>query len=298
MTTRTSPLVCGFVGIGNIGAGMTASLLRAGFRTVVFDVDEGAVARAVSQGAERAADVGGLTGVADVVFVCVHNEDQLEQVCFGDAGIVATAVEGSTIIVNSTVSPGLVRLVARVAGERGVHVVDAPLSGRAEGAESGDLTLMLGAPESVIEAVRPVLEAVASRLTRVGDVGAGQVAKLANNMMALCNELIVMEAIEFAERSGLARDDLLGVVSASSGASWAASHYSHFDRYRERDVQRDVDMSVRLGKDLRIARAEADRLGLELPILRECSQRLPSMFSRRWDQFASIADTSNTSTPA
>jgi 3-hydroxyisobutyrate dehydrogenase len=273
----------GLIGLGNIGLGMAESLCRDGFRLMVYDIDDRRQQAAEQFGATAATSVGELSASCTAVLVCVRTDEEVRGLFLEPGGILEHAAPGNLLVVHSTAQPATLQELERLASGRGTFLVDAPLSGRAEGAHAGELTLMVGGSAVAVARARDVLAALASNVIQVGPVGAGQIAKLANNIMALCNQLLVMEAAKLGASYGLDRALLLTVAAASSGQSWSGDHYDHFDRYRLREPELSSEqMSVRLRKDLDYAVKCAADAGLELPILDTCRSLLPSMFLERW----------------
>jgi 3-hydroxyisobutyrate dehydrogenase-like beta-hydroxyacid dehydrogenase len=174
--------------------------------------------------------------------------------------------------------------LARAAADLGVELVDAPVSGASIGAEQGTLTCILGGAEDAVQRIRPVIAAAATNIMHVGPVGAAQVVKLANNIMFHGNQLIAMEAVRFVRSFGLDQQVLLDVAQVSTGGSWVASHFEHFDRYGvEHTLSGSEELPHRFGKDLRYAVAAAQERWTYLPLTALASQLLPEMFSQRWN---------------
>jgi 3-hydroxyisobutyrate dehydrogenase-like beta-hydroxyacid dehydrogenase len=142
---------------------------------------------------------------------------------------------------------------------------------------------MIGGEDWAIERIWPFFKLMGKELIRVGAAGAGQVVKLGNNIMALCNQVVHMEAIRFVKAHGVTQEALDRVASVSTGASWAASNYAHFDRYGvEHTLARTPELPHRLGKDLRYAISVAQEKWTYMPTVSLCSQLLPSLFEQRW----------------
>ena len=159
----------GFIGLGAMGSGMAASLCRAGFAVRGYDVREAALARLVEQGGARAATPAEAAQGAKLLFVMVVNDAQVEAVLFGEHGAAAALAEGATVVLSSTVPAGFVREVGARLAERGLHLLDAPVSGGAVAAEAGELTIMASGPPAAFAAADPALEACARTVYRLGD---------------------------------------------------------------------------------------------------------------------------------
>jgi 3-hydroxyisobutyrate dehydrogenase-like beta-hydroxyacid dehydrogenase len=272
---------------------MAERLQRAGFNLTVFDVRDEAVRRLRDLGARPAGSPGDVAAGADVVLTCVLYDHQVQQIFHGEDGILAGASPGLVVTVHSTVPPQVLQELAVAAAGRGVDLVDAPVSGASLGAEQGTLTCIVGGSDDAVVRVRPVLAAVASDIVHVGPVGAAQVVKLANNIMFHGNQLIAMEAIRFVQAFGLDKEVLLDVAAVSTGGSWVASHFEHFDRYgTEHTLAGSAELPHRFGKDLRYAIAVAQERCTYLPLTALASQLLPGMFAERWGIGSGSGETS------
>ncbi|MDG4649753.1 NAD(P)-dependent oxidoreductase [Roseibacterium sp. SDUM158017] len=214
---RTSVLV---IGLGSMGFGMAQSCLRAGLATRGVDVNPEAEARFAASGGQ-AGDALAAAADLDAVAVVVLNAVQLEAVLFGPEGIVPHLRAGAVVIACPTVAPSVVRdMAARCAG-RGVHYLDAPISGGAVKAAEGALSIMASGPAEAFEAAGPVLEATAAKVFRLGDVpGAGSAMKAVNQLLAGVHIAAMGEAMAFGMTQGVRPDTFLEVISQCAGTSW------------------------------------------------------------------------------
>jgi 3-hydroxyisobutyrate dehydrogenase len=278
----------GFVGLGNMGGPMAANIAKAGFDLAVFDLREEALAEMEALGARRAASLGDLVASVDLLCVCVLHDAQLRELYFGPQGIIANARQGLLTAIHSTVPPATVLEIDAKGRDAGMTTIDAPVSGARDGSLAGALTIMVGAGDEALAQARPVFEAMGSNIFHVGDVGAGQVVKLGNNLMALANALVAMEAARLASAYGVKRDALFDVARVSSGASRAIDRWDIYDRYgAEHMLAGTEELSHQLAKDLRYAVSAATERRETLPIVALCSQLLPAMFAERWRNGAS-----------
>ncbi|MEL6451993.1 MAG: 3-hydroxyisobutyrate dehydrogenase [Pseudomonadota bacterium] len=207
----------GFIGLGNMGAPMAANLAAAGHSVTGFDV-AGTTAAGVTVAAsatEAAAD-------QDVVITMLPNGDILRAVA---AQVVPAMRPGATLIDCSTVDVDSARAVATQAEAAGVHAVDAPVSGGIGGAAGGTLTFMAGGSAQAFAAAQPLFEIMGQKAVHCGDAGAGQAAKICNNMILGATMIATCEAFALADKLGLARDKMFDVVSTSSGYSWSMNAY-------------------------------------------------------------------------
>ncbi|MBV7485548.1 NAD(P)-dependent oxidoreductase [Bordetella sp. BOR01] len=276
----------GFVGLGNMGGPMATSIAKAGRHPMVYDLRKEAVRTQVSHGAVAATSLAELIQECDIIGTCLLHDHQVKEAFLGENGIVALGRPGQIAMIHSTVLPQTVLAIAAAAKEKGIGIVDAPVSGGGarsrESALEGTLTLMVGAEDWAWEKARPILEIVGANVIRVGAPGAGQVVKLGNNIMALCNQVLHMEAIRFVQAYGVTREALDTVARVSSGDSWAVANYEFFDKFGVDHTMAGPELSHVLGKDIRYAVAVAQEQATYLPAVALCSQLLPGMFEERW----------------
>lgn len=283
MSDEGRPIKVGYVGLGNMGAPMAATLVRAGFDVAVFDVRPDSMEPLVAAGARAATSVADLASAVDVLCTCVLYDDQVRSIFLDPGGIVADGRPGLVALIHSTVHPETAVDIAAAAGERGISVVDVAVSGGSARSGAGSLTLMIGGDQGAIDRAAPVLDAIGDRKFVVGSVGMGQVVKLGNNVMALGNALVAMEAVRLVESFGLDRSLLFEVAQASSGASAAITDWPALDRYgTAHTLAGTSELPHRLAKDLRYAVAVAQERWVTLPIVALCSQLLPQMMAARW----------------
>jgi 3-hydroxyisobutyrate dehydrogenase len=293
--TQVAPKI-GFVGLGDMGGPMALNLAKAGVDLTVFDLRSEAVERLRLAGAKAAGSVGEVAADVDVLSTCVLYDHQVREIFLGSEGILANAKEGLVALIHSTILPDTVAEISRQAKDRGIAILDAPVSGSSIASRAGTLTVMVGGDAEALVAAGPLLSIVGENIIHVGSPGMGQVAKLANNIMSLGNQTVAMEAVRFAEAFGLDRRMLFDVVKVSTGASWAATNYEHFDRFgTEHTLAGTPELSHRLGLDLRYAVSLAQDRSTYLPVVSLCSQVMPGMFDDRWDRIA--AERQETSLP-
>ncbi|HYH49852.1 MAG TPA: NAD(P)-dependent oxidoreductase [Acidimicrobiia bacterium] len=267
----------GFVGLGEMGLPMARTLLRAGFRIRACDRRPEAAAAAERAGALAAATLSDLAVCPVVALVVVSDA----QVATAGRELVTHLQPGAVIVVHSTVLPETVTSLAAAAAVSGVDVLDAPVSGAVMAAERGELAIMAGGPEPVLQRCRPVLDAL-GRVIPVGAVGSGQVVKLLNNMLQAGHRLLQCEAIEVAARCGIDEATVRAVLAASSGGSWTNEHWEHLDRqFLEHTLAgTDAFMSF-LTKDPHHAMQLARGLGLEPPVMATVDARVEEAYAAR-----------------
>lgn len=207
------------LGLGAMGLPMATALVR-GFDVVGFDVAPERVALAVEAGATGAGTVAEACAGTDVVVVGVRDGAQLDALVLGDGGVAESLAAGAVVVVTSTVGEAAVRSVADALAARGIHCVDAPVSGGPVRAGTGDLLIMVGADDDALAAARPVLDALSSSLTVVGGIGAGQQLKTVNQLLCGIHTAAASEALALAHRLGLDLDACIEVLSQGAAASF------------------------------------------------------------------------------
>lgn len=210
----------GFVGVGNMGGPIAGHVIGAGHAVSVFDLRAEVVAPLVELGASPAASIAGTAASADAVFLSLPMPSDVEDVVTGSGGLLEAMGRGTAIIDLSTSSPSLSRRLAEICAEQDVAFIDAPVSGGVYGARKGTLAVMVGGPEDVVETYRDVLESFAAKVVRCGEVGAGNVVKAVNNMLAFINMMGTTEALLLGAKAGVDPAVIREVVAASSGASF------------------------------------------------------------------------------
>ena len=190
----------GFIGLGIMGRPMAKNLIKAGHELVVCDFNKEAVADLVSLGAEKAENGAEVASKCDQVITMVPNSPQVRAVVLGEGGIIEKAKAGFTLIDKSSIDPVESRKIGAELEKKGCQMLDAPVSGGEPKAIDGTLSVMVGGKEEVFEKYLPVLKAMAGSVTRVGELGAGNTAKLANQIVVACNIAAVAEALTFAKK--------------------------------------------------------------------------------------------------
>ncbi|MCC8668437.1 3-hydroxyisobutyrate dehydrogenase [Xanthomonas arboricola] len=210
-----------FIGLGNMGGPMAANLSKAGHQLRVFDLVPAALDAAVAAGAHAASSAHDTLADAEIVISMLPASRHVEALYLGEAGILAQIPEGALVIDCSTIAPASARKLAAEAQARGLAVLDAPVSGGTAGAAAGSLTFIVGGAAQVLERARPVLQAMGKNIFHVGDNGAGQVAKLCNNMALGVIMAATGEALALGVAQGLDPAVLSQMMAVSTGRSWA-----------------------------------------------------------------------------
>ena len=210
-----------FIGLGNMGGPMAANLAKAGHAVKAFDLSAQACQAAREQGVEVAASVAEAVAGAGTVISMLPASRHVESLYLGDAGVLAQLATGALVIDCSTIAPASAQKVAQAALERGIRMIDAPVSGGTAGAAAGTLTFIVGGPAESLELARPALQAMGRNIFHMGDAGAGQVAKLCNNMALAVIMGVTAEAIALGAAHGLDPRVLSQMMAVSTGRSWA-----------------------------------------------------------------------------
>ena len=214
----------GFIGTGTMGQPMLSNLVTKGFEVVAFDVVPAALEAAVALGAARAGSVREAAANCDLVITMLPSSANVEAVYLGSGGIVESAAQGQLCVDMSTIDPGTSQRVAARLKEGGMRFLDAPVSGGVGGATAGTLAIMVGGDAGDLEEARPALAAMGSNIIHVGAVGAGEVAKLCNNLISGSALVAVAEAFRIGEAFGVDPEILTRVIAKSSGATWVMEH--------------------------------------------------------------------------
>ena len=255
---------CAFVGLGVMGYPMAGYLLKAGHAVTVFN-------RSPQKAAKWQAEFGGSTAPtpaaasegADIVFTCVGNDNDVREVILGENGVLAGVPGGAIVVDHTTASATVAREVSAAAAEKGVDFLDAPLSGGQAGAESGQLTIMVGGDESVYAKALPVMDCYAKACTRIGPVGDGQRAKMVNQICIAGIVQGLAEGLHLAKRGGLDVAAVIGAISRGAAQSWQMENRWETMVADEFDFGFAVEW---MRKDLKIALEEGERVGASLEL--------------------------------
>jgi 3-hydroxyisobutyrate dehydrogenase len=214
----------GFIGTGTMGLPMVANLVAKGFAVTAYDVVPAAVDAAVARGAARAESPEKAAAAGELIITMLPSSANVEAVYLGTGGIIQGAVTGRLCVDMSTIDPGTSQRVAARLKERGIRFLDAPVSGGVGGAVAGTLAIMVGGDAEDLVEARPALAAMGTNIIHVGSVGAGEVAKLCNNLISGSALIAVAEAFRIGEAFGVDPQILTNVIAKSSGATWVMEH--------------------------------------------------------------------------
>ena len=213
-------LKVGYIGLGLMGKSIARNILKAGFPLVVHNRSRASVDELVAEGAIAANSPKQVASQVDVIFTNLPDTPDVEQVVFGENGIIEGAHDGLVYIDNSTIKPVSARRIAEKLARQNVIALDAPVSGGDIGARNGTLTIMVGGDASALEKVMPVLMAMGKTVTHVGDPGAGQVAKAANQIMVAAQMVAMGELLVFAKKAGVDPRKVVEAIKGGAAQCW------------------------------------------------------------------------------
>lgn len=271
----------GFIGTGNIGAPIAGQLLAAGHRLVVNDLRRASAEPLLAAGAEWVDGPASIAATCDIVATCLPGPVEMEAVCLRSGGLAETLKPGALYIDHTTNAPELVRRVAARLAERGTAMLDAPVSGGMEGAQTRDLLVMAGGETAAFDRARPVLDAIAKRVMHVGGVGAGCVAKILHNSAVFTLDLVMAECWTTAVKAGV---DATMIVRVFNEA--ALGHMTNLKvRLPATLFRGDFEPRFSLAlarKDLGLALELARQTDTQMRLAALCEQEMVEAMRRGW----------------
>lgn len=279
-----------FIGLGVMGYPMAGHLVKAGHEVTVYNRSQDkAAAWATEFAGKTAATPGAAAAAADVVCVCVGNDDDVRAVIFGTDGVLAGISPGSLLIDHTTASASLARELHAVTGQQGVGFLDAPVSGGQAGAENGALTIMVGGDRHDYDRAEPALAAYARACQYIGPAGSGQLAKMVNQICIAGIVQGLSEGLHFARRAGLDVDAVIGAISKGAAQSWQMENRWQTMVNGEFEFGFAVEW---MRKDLGMTLDEAGRNGARLDMTRLVDNyyaEVQELGGNRWDTSSLIA---------
>lgn len=250
----------GFIGLGVMGKNMATNLIKNGYKLKVTDLNKDAVNELKEMGAEEGQTAADVAAESDIIFTSLPNSQIVEGVVTGKGGVLEGAKEGTIYIDLSSITPKAIQNIAKKASQKGVKVLDAPVSGGVAGAQKGTLTIMVGGDEETFNKALPVLNCIGTKVFHVGDIGAGDTIKLVNNLLLGVNMVAVSEALALGVKAGLKPEVMYDIISQSSGSSYAlTAKYKNFIAKGNFapgfmiDLQyKDLQLAVDTAKDLKM----------------------------------------------
>lgn len=267
-----------FIGLGNMGGPMAVNLVKAGFDLNVHDVDRSKAEKLVQAGAQWADSIAAAVQEADVVMTSLPSPAIVKQVAGAADGLVAHMRQGAIWIELSTNNLEVWREVRALADTKQIRTLDAPISGGAEGAAAGTLTVLVGGDKKVFEECQPIFAAIGKRIDYLGEAGAGYVAKIAQVVLCYLHSVALSEALMLGVKGGVPADKMLAIIQNSTGRSYVA------DRYGPSILNGDYDPTFELGlalKDMRLTLELAGQVSAQLPM---CEQ-VEKIYEQAVEQF-------------
>jgi len=252
----------GWIGTGVMGLSMCSNLIKAGYQTNIFSRTQERANSLIQQGAKWCESPQAVASCSDVTFSIVGFPSDVREVHLGPEGTLAGAKSGSVIIDMTTSEPSLAIEIATAAQAKGIHSIDAPVSGGDVGAQHGTLSIMIGGDSEVVEKLQPLLSIMGKTIIHQGPAGAGQHTKMVNQTLIATNMIGVCEALLYAHKAGLDLETVMKSVSSGAAGSWSLSNLG------PRIIDKNFDPGFFVEhfiKDMGIALAESQKLGLSLP---------------------------------
>lgn len=252
----------GFIGLGLMGQPMARNLIAAGYDLTVWNRSRPGIDELLEAGAAAGDSAKDVAGKTDVVITMLPDSPDVEQVVLGEKGVLEGARSGMTLIDMSTISPQVTRDIAAKLSDRGVSMLDAPVSGGDTGAKAGTLSIMVGGDEDVFDKCLPLFEAMGKNIVHAGPNGMGQTFKLCNQVVAALNIMSMCEGLTLAAKAGADLNTMIEAVSAGAAGSWMMTNLA--PKVAARDYA--PGFFVRLQqKDLRLVLEAAGELDLPMP---------------------------------
>ncbi len=264
----------GYIGLGLMGKPMARNIMKAGFPLVVHNRSRDAVEELVAEGAVAAYSPAEVAAQVDVVITNLPDSPDVETVALGKNGIIEGAHEGLIFIDHSTIKPETARYIAKTLGEKGVLCLDAPVSGGDIGAQQGTLTIMVGGPKAALEKARPILEAEGRTITHIGEAGAGQVAKVANQIMVAAQMVAMAELLLLSQKAGVDPERVVQAIRGGAAQCWTLDNKPQRLFAGERGPGFKAYMML---KDLDIVMDTAKTYGMPVPATATHTQLFRSM---------------------
>ncbi len=256
MNSRPREQTVGFVGLGQMGGPMAENVLKKGHPLVAYDIDRRKVERFVALGAQAASGPADVARRARTVISMVDTTSQAEDVIVGPGGFIETAQRGDVIVSMSTIDPLALKRMSQRLPEKGIDIIDAPVTGMEQGAKAGTLKAYVGGDPAALERARPALQAMTSEITHFGAPGQGLVMKLVNNMLMQVNRIIIIEALALGAKAGLDPKQMVETIGSTTGNSVAFQYSAprilarDFAGIRMDITYKDIELQTSLAKSL------------------------------------------------
>ncbi len=255
-------LKIGYIGLGIMGKPMVRNIMKAGYNVVVHNRSRQSVDELVGEGAVEGKTPANVARQVDVIFTNLPDSPDVELVALGSNGIIEGAHTGLIYVDNSTIKPATARRVSKILADKGIVMLDAPVSGGDVGAIRGTLTIMVGGPAEALEKVRPILEAMSKTITHVGESGDGQIAKAANQIMVAAQMVAMGELLILAQKAGANPEKVVQAIRGGAAGCWTLDNKPQRLFAGNRDPGFKAHMQA---KDLSIVMDTAREYGISLP---------------------------------
>jgi 3-hydroxyisobutyrate dehydrogenase len=252
----------GFIGLGNMGGPMALNMIKAGHTLTVYDLRRAAAEPHLAAGARWADSPAQLAAESELVVTSLPGPKEIEEVALGEGGIISRIQRGAIYADLSTNSPSVIRRLHAAFAAKGIDVLDAPVSGGIPGARNATLAVMVGGSRAAFEKIKPALDAIGDKVSYIGESGAGSVAKLVHNMIAICSTQLLAEAFTMGIKAGVAPDALLKVVQDGaygqgmllSGTMPKMVFRGNFDRvtFALKLARKDLGLATEVGRELNV----------------------------------------------
>jgi 2-hydroxy-3-oxopropionate reductase len=264
----------GYIGLGLMGKPIARNIMRAGFPLVVHNRSHSAVDELVKEGAVQAKNPAEVAKLVDIIFTNLPDSPDVEKMALGKGGVIDGAHEGLIFIDNSTIKPAMARRIADELGKVSVSCLDAPVSGGDIGAQNGTLAIMVGGPEKAFEKVLPIFQIMGKSITHVGESGAGQIAKAANQIMVAAQMVAMSELLILAQKAGADPEKVVAAIRGGAAQCWALDNKPQRLFIGQRNPGFKAYMQA---KDLNIVMDTAREYGITLPLTATTTQLYGAM---------------------
>lgn len=271
----------GFIGTGVMGASIVKHLLKAGHTVTVYNRTKSKAEELVDLGAKWAPTPASASVDQDIIFTMVGYPKDVEEVYCGPEGIFQTAASGTIVVDMTTSEPTLAIKIYELAKERGLHSIDAPVSGGDIGAQNGTLSIMIGGDRDIVQSIQPIFEIFGTNIVYQGEAGAGQHTKMCNQIVIASGMIGVCESIAYGLKAGLTMEDVLKSIASGAAGSWSLSNLA------PRILQGDLEPGFYIKhiiKDIGIAIDEAERMNLQLPGLQLAKNLYETLQEQGYDE--------------
>jgi len=260
----------GFIGAGNMGLPMLANLVGAGHIVTVYDLSENAMKAASLSGAKKGDSLASTVVGNDVIITMLPAGKQVKATYMGENGVLSMAGNNALLIDCSTIDVITAREVCDKALQKGLDMIDAPVSGGVVGAAAGKLTFMVGGSQRAFDRAKSILDPMAKTVVYAGPSGNGQAAKICNNMMLAAGMIVTSEAFSLADKLGLDRETMFKIVSQATGQCWALTNYcpvpGPLPTSPANNGYKPGFTAAMMDKDLKLAKNAAKEMGANTPI--------------------------------